>query len=120
MITCGTVIFGYFDSGGSMIIKNIVTVGEIGVYGYCIGLLMSKENKDNKMAEQIDNTELSKEIGKQPSIWNAFPSKYEGLGAAMPAGLIIGFWFGIGLISAVGVVDGLNYCVGVLMSIGRK
>ena len=32
----------------------------------------------------------------------------------MAAELMIGFWFGIGVILAVGVVDSLNYCVGVL------
>ena len=34
-------------------------------------------------------------------------SKYEGLGAAMTAKLVIGFWFGIGVILAVKMVNGL-------------
>ena len=40
--------------------------------------------------------------------------------AAITAELIIGFWFGAGVILAVGVVDGLNYCVGALKSSGNK
>ena len=43
-------------------------------------------------------------------------TKYAGLGAATAAELMIGFWFGIGVILAAGVADGLNYCVGVLTS----
>ena len=39
-------------------------------------------------------------------------SKYEDPGAAMAAELVIGFWFGVGVMSAVGVVDGLNHFVG--------
>ena len=42
--------------------------------------------------------------------------KYEGLGAAMAAEIIIGFWFGIGVILAVRMVDSLDYCVEELMS----
>ena len=43
-------------------------------------------------------------------------SKYGGLGAAIAAEVMIGFWFGIGVIFAIGVVDGLNYCSGALTS----
>ena len=35
-------------------------------------------------------------------------SKYEGLAAAMAAELIIGFWFGIGVILAVKMVNSLE------------
>ena len=42
------------------------------------------------------------------------PSKYEGLGAAMAALLMIGFGFGIGFILAVRVVDSLDYCVALM------
>ena len=59
------------------------------------------------MAEQIDNTELRKEMSELTMT----PSKYTGFGAAIAAELMIGFWFGIGVILAVGVVDGLNYFV---------
>ena len=38
----------------------------------------------------------------------ATPSKYAGLGAAITAEQMIGFWFGVGVMLAVGVVDGLN------------
>ena len=41
-------------------------------------------------------------------------SKYAGLGATLAAELMIGFWFGIGVTFATGVVDGLNYCIGAL------
>ena len=40
------------------------------------------------MAEQIDKTELRKEMSEQLST----RSKYEGLGATIAAELIIGFW----------------------------
>ena len=42
--------------------------------------------------------------------------KYTALGAAITAELMIGFWFGVGIMLAVGIVDGLNYCTGGLMS----
>ena len=51
-------------------------------------------------------------LRKEMSEWLTTPSKYEGLGAAMAGELMIGFWFGIGVILAVGVVDGLNHCIG--------
>ena len=46
--------------------------------------------------------------------------KYTGLGAAIAAKLMISFWFGVGVILAVGVVDGLNYCIGALTSSHNK
>ena len=52
--------------------------------------------------------ETRKETSKQP----ATISKYAGLGAAITAELIIGFWFGIGVTSAIGVMDGLSHFVG--------
>ena len=39
-------------------------------------------------------------------------TKYAGLRVAMAAELMIGFWFGAGVILSIGVVDGLNYCLG--------
>ena len=42
---------------------------------------------------------------------NKKPSKYEGLGAAMAAELMVGFWFGIGVILAVKIVHSLEYCI---------
>ena len=46
------------------------------------------------------------------------PSKsggaYAGLGAAITAELMIGFWFGVGVMLAVGVVVGLNHFVRVV------
>ena len=55
--------------------------------------------------------EQMKETSKKPA------TKYAGLAAAMAAELMVGFWFGVGVISAVGVVDGLNYFLGALTSI---
>ena len=56
-----------------------------------------------KMVQQIEIMDLRKET---------IPSKYAGLGAALAAELMLGFWFGIGVILAVGVVHSLNYCAG--------
>ena len=71
-------------------------------------------------AKQMDNIELRKEMSEKSATENASLSKYTGVGAAITAELMIGFWFGIGVILAVGVVDSLNYCVGVLTSSNNK
>ena len=44
-------------------------------------------------------------------------SKYAGLGSGMAAEVMICFWFGIGVIFTIRVVDGLNCCVGALMAV---
>ena len=44
------------------------------------------------------------------------PSKYEGLGYAMAAGLVICFWFGIGVILAVKMVHSMEDCIEELKS----
>ena len=36
-------------------------------------------------------------------------SKYEGLAAAMAAELMIGFWFGVGVVLAVKMLESLEY-----------
>ena len=36
---------------------------------------------------------------------------YAGFGAAITVGLMIGFWFGIGVMLAVGVADGLDHFI---------
>ena len=59
---------------------------------------------------------LKMEMRKETSKWLTTPSKYAGLRAAIAAKLMIGFWFGIGVILAIGVVDSLNYCAGALTS----
>ena len=38
-------------------------------------------------------------------------SKYASLGAAMAAEIMIGFWFGIGVILAVKMVNSLEDCI---------
>ena len=43
-------------------------------------------------AEQMDITELRKEMSEKPATGNASPSKYTSLGAAITADLMIGFW----------------------------
>ena len=53
---------------------------------------------------------------RDESQWLATPSIYTGLGGAIIAKLMISFWFGIGVILAIGVVDCLNYCIGALTS----
>ena len=53
------------------------------------------------MVEQIEMTDLRKATSEQLTL-----SKYAHLGAAIAAEIMIGFWFGIGIILAVGVVDG--------------
>ena len=45
----------------------------------------------------------------------ATPTKYAGLGAAIAVKLMIGFWFGVGVMLAIGVADCLNYCIGEIM-----
>ena len=72
------------------------------------------------VAEEMDNTEMRKEMSKQLAMGNASPSKYAGLGSAITAEPMIGFWFDIGVILAIGVADGLNYCIGSLTSRGNK
>ena len=49
----------------------------------------------------------------------ATPSKYVGLGAAITAELMIGFWFGVGDMLAVGVGNGLSHFVRAVTS-GKK
>ena len=44
------------------------------------------------------------------------PSKYAGLGAAITAELMIGFWFGIGVTLAVKTMRSLEYCIGEFIS----
>ena len=55
--------------------------------------------------------EQMKETSKKPV------TKYAGLATAIAAELMVGFWFGVGVILAVGIVDGLNYFIGALTSI---
>ena len=69
-----------------------------------------------KMTEQIEMTDLRKETTEQPTTL----SKYAGLGAAITAELMTSFWFGIGVMLAIGIVDSLNYFVGALTSSGSK
>ena len=62
------------------------------------------QNMVLKMEEQI---EMSQQLST--------PSKYAGLGAAITAELMISFWFGVGVMLAVGVAEGSNHFIGTLM-----
>ena len=57
-----------------------------------------------KMEEQVEMTDMTSEQ-------LATLSKYAGLEAAITAELMIGFLFGVGVMLAVGVADGLNHFV---------
>ena len=56
-------------------------------------------------SEQMDNIELREEMREQPAAgnasWNASLAQCTGLGAAITAELMIGFWFGVGVILAI-------------------
>ena len=39
------------------------------------------------------------------------PSKYAGLASTITAELMIGFWFGVGIMLTTGVADGLNQMI---------
>ena len=56
------------------------------------------------MEEQVEMTDLMSE--QQTTL-----SKYEGLRASMAAELVTGFWFGIGVILAIRMVNSLDYCI---------
>ena len=62
------------------------------------------------MVLKMETTNLT---SKKP----VMPSKYEGHGSAMAAKLMIGFWFGIGVILAIRMVNSLDYCIEALISI---
>ena len=77
-----------------------------------VGIITSRHylsERGIKNGEQMETTDLTNE---QPAVL----SKYAGFGAAMAAELIIGFWFGIGVILAIRIVDNQEYCVEMLMS----
>ena len=52
------------------------------------------------------------ETSKRPTT----PSKYEGLGAAMAAEPITGFWFRNGVLLTVKMVNCLDYCIEEIIS----
>ena len=56
------------------------------------------------MEERMETTKLTNE---QPTA----PSKYKALGAAMAVDLMIGFWFGIGVILSAKMVNSVDYCL---------
>ena len=53
---------------------------------------------------------------KQPTT----PNKYEDIGSAMAAELMIGFWFRIGVILAIEMVNSLDYHIEELISSSNK
>ena len=57
------------------------------------------------MEEQVERVE-------QKTNKNLLTSgKYEGLAAAIAAELMIGFWFGVGVVLAVKTLQSLEYCI---------
>ena len=56
------------------------------------------------MVLKMETTDL---MSEQPTT----PSKYAGLRAVVTAELMLGFWFGVGVMLAVGVADDLNHFV---------
>ena len=56
--------------------------------------------------EQVEQVETIKMNPK-----NEKPRKCAGLGTAMAAELMIGFWFGIGAVLAVKMSESLEYCI---------
>ena len=57
---------------------------------------------------ETTNEQVQWETTNKQETMNKKRSKYEGLGAAMAAELMVGFWFGIGVILAVKMVNGLE------------
>ena len=71
---------------------------------------MEKQVEQVKQVEQKMNEKRSKYTGggAQPPGWLQAPAPYSGLGAAIAAELMIGFWFGIGAILAIKTVQSLD------------
>ena len=65
---------------------------------------------------ETTNEQVQRETTSERETMNRKPSKYAGLGAAMAADLMIGFWFGIRAILAVKMVQSLEYCIKELIS----
>ena len=63
------------------------------------------------MEEQVEQ-----KTSKNSSTSSKLGAAYEGLKAAMAAELMIGFWFGIGIIPAVKMVQNVEYCIEELIS----
>ena len=94
----------YYPFGSFIIPLNIGIITSIH-YLLEHGIKTGRTNGDDRH----DMTDMTR---KQP----ATLSKYIGLGAAMAAEIMIGFWFDIGVILAVGIVDYLNYCIEEVMT----
>ena len=73
-----------------------------------VGLITSR----HYLSEHGIKMEVTDLTRKQP----ATLSKYAGLGAAMTAELMIGFWFSVGVMLAVKMVNGLDYCIEEIIS----
>ena len=59
---------------------------------------------------------MEQKMNKNSSTSSKSGTAYEGLIAAMAAELMIRFWFGIGVILAVKMVQSLEYCIEELIS----
>ena len=65
---------------------------------------MENEQVETMKAPQLPRpAEMSKNLSTS--------SKYEGLAAAIAAELMIGFWFGVGVLLTVKTLESLEYCI---------
>ena len=76
------------------------------------GMEMMKEKVEVGKRLVEYNRRKREELEKaQKSEQPATLTKYEGLGATMVAELMIGFWFGTGVILAISMFNSLDYCI---------
>ena len=75
------------------------------------------EKKNEQVEQETNSLTLSKSDGGMHgsggpgSQATQAPGPYAGLGAAIAAELMIGFWFGIGVVLAVKTLESLEYCI---------
>ena len=68
---------------------------------------------ENKQVEQVETMKMIKNLSTSSKLdgGTQAPGPYAGLGAATAAELMIGFWFGIGVVLAVKMLESLKYCI---------
>ena len=62
------------------------------------------------MEERVEQVEKKANLSTS-SKSDEVPGPYSGLGAAIAAERMIGFWFGIGVVLAVKTLESLEYCI---------
>ena len=70
------------------------------------------ENK-NEQVQQVETMKTTKTLSSSSKSKGGTqaPGPCTGLGAAIAAELMIGFWFGIGVVLAVKTLESLEYCI---------